>query len=465
MTAPGPLPSVAIGVHVHAEPERLRETLAAIEAHTAADFELLLLPDGPDAATAAALAELGHIRQSATEAPRGAPACLNRLWRETDADVVVLLESGTLVGPGWLERLLAALDADPRHGLASPSTNRAWNQLGAFPGRGGDAAAIARTAAEAQAALRRRLEERWRRSGTSATSAWRCAARCSRRSARPTRPTTRGPAGRWTTRCAPCAQAGPRSGRRAPTSGAIRSRRGASTRKRDWFEASRRRYQDKLCGLRSPARAPPTRSTAAASSARTSRRCRRRPRRRGDLAAPLVSCIMPTSGRADWVRQAIRYFLAPGLSEPRADHRRRQRGGRSWRRCRTIRASAASASPTAARSARCATAPASRRAARSSSTGTTTTGTPPSASRRRCARSWRAAPTSPGSPTRGSSSCTPGASGGSRRTCTGGCSCRTCTAARWPSGARCGGSAAATRSCRWPRTPGSCTRRWPPARG
>jgi len=37
--------SIAIGVHVHEEPDRLRATLAAIASHTAAGFELFLLPD------------------------------------------------------------------------------------------------------------------------------------------------------------------------------------------------------------------------------------------------------------------------------------------------------------------------------------------------------------------------------------------------------------------------------------
>jgi hypothetical protein len=57
--------------------------------------------------------------------PFGPPACLNRLAAATDAPVVMLLESGVLVRPGWLDSLLATLDADPFRGLAGPSTNRA----------------------------------------------------------------------------------------------------------------------------------------------------------------------------------------------------------------------------------------------------------------------------------------------------------------------------------------------------
>jgi len=299
--APQPSPSIAIGVHVHAEPDRLRETLAALEAHTPAGFDLLLLPDGPDEATAEALAGLSHLRQSATEAPLGAAACLNRLWRETDAEVVVLLESGAIVAPGWLERLTAALDADPRHGLASPSTNRAWNQLGAFPGRAGDSEAIARTAVEA----RRRFGDGWK----TLAPLWDVGDFCLavRRevfeaTGEADEAYDQGPC--WEMDLAVRAA---RAGWLAVwAQGAYVWRRPFTARREREeaarFEASRRRYQDKFCGLLLSG----ARSTYAD-------HCR------GELCphfapppvsrdAPLVSCIMPTSGRPEWVAQAIGYF-------------------------------------------------------------------------------------------------------------------------------------------------------------
>ena len=55
----------------------------------------------------------------------------------------VLLESGSLVSPGWLEAL-AALDTDPVNGLAGPSTNLAWNEQAAFPHGGSTPGEIAR---------------------------------------------------------------------------------------------------------------------------------------------------------------------------------------------------------------------------------------------------------------------------------------------------------------------------------
>ena len=140
---------VCVGISVHAEPGRLKATLASIEANTGQLVEVLLLPDGPDQATAATLGTLTTLRQLGTAEPRGTPSCFNRLVTGSDADVLVLLESGALVGPGWLDLLLAALRAHPQNGLAGPSTNLAWNEQGAFPRCEGNPAAVAGVAREA----------------------------------------------------------------------------------------------------------------------------------------------------------------------------------------------------------------------------------------------------------------------------------------------------------------------------
>src|SRR5262245_4860305 len=140
---------VCVGIHVHTEPDRLRATLASLAMAGQTGYELLLLPDGPDAATVAALSQLSHLPQLGTAEPHGAAACFNRLAANSRARVLVLMESGAQVSPEWLERLLKALAADLRHGLAGPSTNLAWNEQGVFPNAGGAAAEIARAAQEA----------------------------------------------------------------------------------------------------------------------------------------------------------------------------------------------------------------------------------------------------------------------------------------------------------------------------
>ena len=140
---------VCIGVHVHAEPDRLAATLASVREHTQGKYKTVLLPDGPDHATRTALATYADSVQSGTAEPRGVAACFNRLVKCSAADVLVLLESGVQVGPSWLEHLLSALAADPHNGLAGPSTNNSWNEQGVYPRSGGTSDQIAATANEA----------------------------------------------------------------------------------------------------------------------------------------------------------------------------------------------------------------------------------------------------------------------------------------------------------------------------
>lgn len=140
---------VCIGIHIHADPKRLQATLASLRANTMQHFELLLLPDGPDAETRAALATLQDVPQLATTEPRGAAACFNRLASYSDARVLALLESGAQVGLEWLSHMLDTLDQDPQNGLAGPSTNNSWNEQRVFPHSGGTPEDVARTAQEA----------------------------------------------------------------------------------------------------------------------------------------------------------------------------------------------------------------------------------------------------------------------------------------------------------------------------
>src|SRR5204862_113198 len=141
---------VCIGVHVHAEPQKLLATLAAVRAHTRGPYELVLLPDGPDLPAQALLKTLTDYPQCAAAGSVGPAACFNRLAGYSKAKVVVLLESGARVGPGWLEHLLRGLNAEAQNGLAGPSTNSVWNEQGAFPDAGDTDYEIARIAERAE---------------------------------------------------------------------------------------------------------------------------------------------------------------------------------------------------------------------------------------------------------------------------------------------------------------------------
>lgn len=117
-----------IGIRQDEGAARLQVTLDSIARHTAEGAETVVVP------------------------VTGGAASLNWLMRQTDAPAVVLLESGCVAGPRWLEHLARALESSPRAGLAGPSTNRAWNSQRAFPRA---APSLHRVAAQARAAERR----------------------------------------------------------------------------------------------------------------------------------------------------------------------------------------------------------------------------------------------------------------------------------------------------------------------
>jgi O-antigen biosynthesis protein len=331
---------ISIGVHVYAEPNRLHATIESIQVNTPGEYELLLLPDGPDSATKAALAGLSQLRQLSTVEPYGPAVCFNRLATNTDSRIIVFLESGSLVGPGWLDHLTAALEADPRNGLTGPSTNQCWNAQCVYPNGRGDLDDIAQTARDAQSrfgdelrtleplhsladfcyAVRRDVIERvgaadeeyglgpcWemdyniRAARAGFRGVWACAAYVHR---------------------SPC----------------TRRRRAEETRR---FLASKQRYQDKFCGGRirgekrdyrqhcrgdecpnfAPADLIPIHLDFGSAQARPVALVEQPPvmesalLARGtqyaaaDIGGPLVTCIMPTCDRKQFVPQAIRSFL------------------------------------------------------------------------------------------------------------------------------------------------------------
>jgi len=324
---------ISIGIYVDGELERLRWTLASLNANAPQNVELVLLLDGV-ALNETALLTLpaaNRLKLSGTSDARGNAACFNRLASLNDANVIVLLESGVQVAPGWFDRLLAALDADPRNGLAGPSTNNAWNEQGAFPRCSGNTAQIIATANEAAKRFgneARTLEPLYslgdfcyavRREVIDAVGAadesyslgpcWEMdynirAARAGWR-------------GVWA--CSAFVHRPPYSARRRIEEG----RR---------FQKNKKHYQDKFCGARlrgdktdyrehcrgdacpnfAPAdlieikRALPL-STPAIASAPVAKEL-------VEISEPLVTCIMATHNRRSFVPQAIRCFLRQDYS-------------------------------------------------------------------------------------------------------------------------------------------------------
>jgi len=314
---------IRIGIPVRDRGDLLASTLDSLEGRCR-DADVVLLMDGADSAVRAAVPANRACLVLGWERPRGLPACFNRLVESDDADVYVLLENGARVGPGWLDRLLGALAADPRHGLAGPSTNDCWNEQGAFARAGGAAHEIEHTAllaaqrygdsiayleplhslAEFCYAVRREVIQTVGAAdeGYGVGPCWEMdynirAARAGFR-------------GVWV-RGAYVWRAERTPQRRAEEAA--------------WFETSRRRYQDRFCGLRLRGEkhdyephckgdacrhfAPIERMSPAPEPARA---------REGgaETRAPLVSCLMPTRNRRRYVPGAIAAFLRQDY-EPR----------------------------------------------------------------------------------------------------------------------------------------------------
>lgn len=318
---------IAIGIPTSEQPEQLRVTLDSVSRNTAAPVRIILLPDGPVMRTEQALQALPQIEQFGTAPPLGTAACFNRMASTTDADVIVLLESGAQVGPGWLDHLLSALDADPRNGLTGPSTNNSWNEQGVYPHSGHTGDQIASTASEAASRFGsevRTLEPLYsladfcyvvRREVIDAVGAadegyglgpcWEMdynirAARAGWR-------------GVWA--CAAYVHRAPFTARRRLTEAQL-------------FEASKRRYQNKFCGarlrgekmdFRAHCRGDACPNFAPATLVQVKQAYAAEPpvsdaapvvMAPGTITSqPLVSCIMPTYNRRGFVPQAIRCFL------------------------------------------------------------------------------------------------------------------------------------------------------------
>ncbi len=286
---------VIVGVHVREDASALRATLASL-ARVSPGATVVLLPDAPDPALAQVLAALGEYPRCEGDA-RGAPAAFNRLVAFDSSSIIVLLESGSIVTTGWLDRLRAVLVSNPRVGLAGPSTNLAWNRQ-RVAGAPDTRAPIDRIEAFARSLAEGR-GDRW----TPPEPKYSLSDFCYAATREAIEAIGLADEGFGEGPCwemeynARAAAAGFEAAwaqgsyvHRLPI-GARRTRAEARL-----FAESRRRYQARLRALEPPSQAP---SPPPAEPVVTL-----------PGALPLVSCIMPTRDRRPFVARAVRQFLA-----------------------------------------------------------------------------------------------------------------------------------------------------------
>jgi glycosyltransferase involved in cell wall biosynthesis len=126
-------PLITIAISDLAGPTALSTTLAALARHTLEPHEVVLFVEADSRQTIRS--DNQKLQQIIVPAPFGAPAALNRLLAVCATPYALLLESGTIVTSGWLSRLLEPFD-DASVGLSGPSTNICWNEQQVLPRTG-----------------------------------------------------------------------------------------------------------------------------------------------------------------------------------------------------------------------------------------------------------------------------------------------------------------------------------------
>jgi GT2 family glycosyltransferase/glycosyltransferase involved in cell wall biosynthesis len=126
-------PSVEVVVCVHDALEDLRRCLWSLTHKTGRPFSLIVVDDGSDQETsdyldafAARVPAVELIRR--TQPPHGYTLAANAGLTASRCDYVVLLNSDTVVSPGWLERILARGERDEQVGILGPLSNAASHQ-------------------------------------------------------------------------------------------------------------------------------------------------------------------------------------------------------------------------------------------------------------------------------------------------------------------------------------------------
>lgn len=120
-------PRVDILVPVHNSLHMVRPCLESVRRFTDLSVDqVTVLDDGSDSHTAAELDSIGEAAGFIVKhAARNQGFVRNCNWgmEESTAELLILLNSDTMVSPGWVDRFVAAFASDPAIGIASPISN------------------------------------------------------------------------------------------------------------------------------------------------------------------------------------------------------------------------------------------------------------------------------------------------------------------------------------------------------
>ena len=142
MAVPGPapsLPAVSVVVATHNRRALLARLLAALEAQTWEELEIVIVDDGSADGT---WEELERVAASGTrpvrvlrqDRPGGPAAARNRGWRAARGSIIAFTDDDCVPTPGWLEALVAPIDAgraELTQGVTEPPREQ-WDGSGPF---------------------------------------------------------------------------------------------------------------------------------------------------------------------------------------------------------------------------------------------------------------------------------------------------------------------------------------------
>lgn len=134
-----PLPLVAhtedvdIIVCIHNALDDVKNCLQSVLRHTTPPYRLILVDDGSQPETrdyVREFAESQGVTLIRNDEAKGYTLAANQGMRASSGEFVVLLNSDTIVSPGWLDRMLRCFRSDPKIGVAGPLSNTAsWQSV------------------------------------------------------------------------------------------------------------------------------------------------------------------------------------------------------------------------------------------------------------------------------------------------------------------------------------------------
>ena len=125
--------NVDIVICIHNAANEVQQCLNSVIQNTSSPYNLVLIDDGSNQETQRLLEKFASSHKAVlirNKEPLGYTRAANLGLKQSNAEFVLLLNSDTMVTAGWLDRLVACAESNPRIGLVGPLSNTAsWQSI------------------------------------------------------------------------------------------------------------------------------------------------------------------------------------------------------------------------------------------------------------------------------------------------------------------------------------------------